>query len=64
MFSAEENKTDQEQENAIKEEDIQQQDETEDELIDTETDLEALYEETLDKRISTGRHGTHSGIHR
>ena len=55
MFSAEEYKTDQEQENAIKEEDArQQQDETEDELIDDETDLEALYEETLDKRVSTG----------
>ena len=55
MFSAEENKTDQEQENAIKEEDTRlQQDETEDELIDAETDLEALYEETLDKRVSTG----------
>ena len=55
MFSAEEYKTDQEQENAIKEGDArQQQDETEDELIDAETDLEALYEETLDKRVSTG----------
>jgi small subunit ribosomal protein S1 len=55
MFSAEENKTDQEQENAVKEEDTQQQqDEIEDELIDAETDLEALYEETLDKRVSTG----------
>ena len=55
MFSAEENRTDQEHENAIKEEDTrQQQDETEDELIDAETDLEALYEETLDKRVSTG----------
>ncbi len=55
MFSAEENKTDHEQENAIKEEDTRlQQDETEDELIDAETDLEALYEETLDKRVSTG----------
>ncbi|MGC9325061.1 MAG: 30S ribosomal protein S1 [Desulfomonilia bacterium] len=50
MFSAEENKTDQEHESTFKEENTQEEQD-----VDVEgTDLEALYEETLDKRVTPG----------
>lgn len=55
MFSTEEIKTDQEQENTVKEENSEGlEDQAQEEAIDESKDLEALYEETLDKRVSTG----------
>ncbi|MBN2298919.1 MAG: 30S ribosomal protein S1 [Deltaproteobacteria bacterium] len=55
MFSIDETKTDQEQENTSREEISQQdQDEMEMEMAGEDKDLEALYEETLDKRVTSG----------
>ncbi len=55
MLNVEENKTDQDRENTGKEESPDRLvDQSEDATLDDEKDLEALYEETLDKRVTTG----------